>query len=131
MSGDVNGDGFADLVKRQDGDAFAYLFINKGTNTGWYEWQDSPIATTSIPIISDATGRDWGTRMLDLNADGFVDFLYGHGSTTAAYINNTDGSGWTEDIDWTPPYYFVDNNFFFFCALFFRGKGAGVVGTVV
>ncbi|OGZ43263.1 MAG: hypothetical protein A2719_01055 [Candidatus Ryanbacteria bacterium RIFCSPHIGHO2_01_FULL_45_22] len=110
---DVNGDGLADMVEKR-GTNPAKLYINKGDNTGWYNWSDSPQSTSSIPCISSiyAAGdvRDCGTRFIDVNGDGFADILYGQGSSTKAYINNGDYSGWTLNATWAPPKNFVNSS---------------------
>jgi len=98
---DANGDSFPDIVKGRSGDQAVYL--NNGDNT-WTE--DTGFA---IPMdLAASSGIDIGVRILDLNADGFQDWVYArYGSTglldDAVYINNGDNTGWTQDTSISVP----------------------------
>lgn len=90
---DINRDGFQDiLVSRTGVDKKVYL--NDGT--GWTE------STISLPVdFVDATGLDQGVRIVDLNADGFVDIIKSKSGTRQVYIG--DGDSWTPESSWTIP----------------------------
>ena len=56
---------------------------------------------------------DHGVRVADVDGDGLPDFVRGYTSggstTTAVFINNGDGTGWTQDTDYSVPLYFVNS----------------------
>ena len=100
---DVNGDGYADIVKSKDGTRAVYL----GNGSGW------KLSDLEFPTdILDSSGSDQGARLLDVNGDGLVDVIKSTdkgGSYRAAWINN--GSGWANSTIWVPPstFYFTQN----------------------
>ena len=53
----------------------------------------------SLPVLFCSTvGQDLGVRLADVNGDGLQDLLYGKGGEdNSVYINDGDGTGWTED----------------------------------
>ncbi|MEK9130773.1 MAG: SpvB/TcaC N-terminal domain-containing protein, partial [Patescibacteria group bacterium] len=93
---DVNGDNLPDVVKaRYGGDHAVYI------NNGDYTWtEDSAYA---IPFdFAGPVGQDMGVRVADMDGDGFLDLLYsrtggGGFAASALYLNNGDGTGWSED----------------------------------
>ncbi|MCF7860963.1 FG-GAP-like repeat-containing protein, partial [Candidatus Woesearchaeota archaeon] len=96
---DVNGDGLPDIIQR----AYGYgssAYINTGS--GW-----TSNSTWNPPIeFLNSDGDDKGTRVADVNGDGFPDFIqnaYGQGSS--AYMNT--GSGWVSNSSWVPPVEFI------------------------
>lgn len=99
---DVDGDGMQDIVRSRVSDGTA-VYINNGDGTGWT--QD---ASYTVPFyFASATGRDMGSRPVDVNSDGLTDVIFAryNGSTfdQAVYINNGDGTGWTQDTSYTVP----------------------------
>ena len=105
---DVNGDGFADLVKSHQLGATKKVYINNGDNTGWAE-----DANYSIPeYFLDTSAGDLGVRMADVNGDGLTDIVRGYqsGDIKKVYLNNGDGTGWTEDAGFSLPHYFIDSS---------------------
>ena len=99
---DVNGDNLPDVVKaRYGGDHAVYI------NNGDYTWtEDSAYA---IPFdFAGPVGQDMGVRVADMDGDGFLDLLYsrtggGGFAASALYLNNGDGTGWSEDTSVTIP----------------------------
>ena len=83
-AGDVNRDGFDDLVAGADGIGKVYLYL--GSTTG---------LTNSIPIIFQGSGSRFGFRTSgagDVNGDGFDDILVAAESDTASlYFGNASG----------------------------------------
>lgn len=101
---DLNADGRTDFVQAIDTTTNAWL----NTTTGWvlnnnYALQQ-PLAVSSTDVNTS------GGRFVDVNADGFVDYIYRkHGSTGTvqqdkAYLNKgTTGEGWIETSAWRVP----------------------------
>ncbi|MFA5946973.1 MAG: SpvB/TcaC N-terminal domain-containing protein [Patescibacteria group bacterium] len=94
---DVNGDGLTDLLQAVS--TTNEVYINKGNGTGW-------IKNTSyvIPATFLATGKDTGTRLLDINGDGLTDVFHSRLDSTGnpesnLYINRGGEEGWVEDTN--------------------------------
>ncbi len=105
---DMNGDGHQDLVYARylsgPGTVDDAVYLNNGDGTGWTE--DTTISVPQ-PFCNDG-GTDFGVRVLDVDGDGMQDIVYARsGFTPAVYINDGDGTGWTEDPGYTVPVYFV------------------------
>ncbi|MFA4846276.1 MAG: FG-GAP-like repeat-containing protein, partial [Patescibacteria group bacterium] len=112
---DVNGDGLQDVLFADSGTTDPKVYLNDGDGTGWSE-----DTSYSIPVrFLDATvGSDQGVRLFDVNGDGFDDFVYGESDdiydgdtsdTREVYVNDGDGTGWTQDTAYTLPANFADN----------------------
>ncbi len=103
---DVNGDGLSDLIhaKYSSSGLEQHVYIQNGAGTGWAE--DTGY---SFPRgFLSTTGKDTGVRMIDVNVDGLLDVLYARNDSSGTlqdelYINNGDGTGWTEDSSFTAP----------------------------
>ena len=102
---DVNGDGLIDILKAPTGPNH-YVYINDGDGTGWTE--DSNYVLNSNFISS--TGEDLGVRIFDVNGDSLPDIVVSkEGSTAIVYINDGDGTGWTQDSNYSVPVGFVSS----------------------
>ncbi|MCI0556347.1 MAG: FG-GAP-like repeat-containing protein, partial [Anaerolineae bacterium] len=101
---DVNGDGLVDLL------GGGSVYINDGDGTGW------TVDVNYILPINFATtlGLNNGAQVDDINGDGFADIIVSyyhsidHTQTKKVYINNGDGTGWTEDTSWNIPFFLVE-----------------------
>jgi RHS repeat-associated protein len=105
---DVNADGLVDLIEAYttSGPSYQSIYLNNGDETGWYEDTDY-----TLPVYFNQTNEDQGIRMFDINGDGLIDFTKAYLSsagvlTEGVYINNWDGTGWTEDTNYSLPVYF-------------------------
>lgn len=103
---DVDGDGFTDILKATDSSGSRAVYINDGDSTGWT--LDSNYV---IPFDLESSGSpDHSYRLMEVNGDGLIDVVraeYAGGTIyDNIYINNGDGTGWTEDTSWTVPIYF-------------------------
>lgn len=101
---DVNGDGLADLVQSVDiggaNDTYE-VYLNHGDGTGWHLDSNYSIP---VPFWSYGGIRMKVVRMADINGDGLPDLVQAGGSvTTSVFINNGDGTGWTEDTNYSLP----------------------------
>jgi len=79
---DLNADGLPDLVRRKDG--YVGSWINNGS--GWVAnntWQ-TPLYTAFV----EPNGRNSGTRIADVNGDGFEDLIRAYGPDRYSYISN-------------------------------------------
>ncbi len=112
---DVNGDGLQDFLFADSGTSDTAVYLNNADGTGW-----NADVSYVIPIrFLDAVAiGDQGVRLFDANGDGLDDFIYGesddiYDDDTAdvreVYINNNDGTGWTQDTTYTLPVNFADN----------------------
>ncbi len=89
---DVNGDGLGDLLDSST------VYLNDGDGTGW------SISSYSVPLsFTSAFEKDNGTRLADINGDGLLDMLTSLSTGAHFYINDGDGTGWTEDIRYSIP----------------------------
>jgi len=112
--GDINGDGYVDMVRyhKIDGDnPQIFKSVNLGGPNGFHvettRW-NPPVYFAIMPINGSQTPDrvDEGVRLADVNGDGLADLVQGYDvaqSTpyTAVYINN--GSQWVYDPTWTFP----------------------------
>jgi len=103
---DVNGDGLQDIVSSRYGYS-SYVYINDGDGTGWTLDEGY-----SVPItFTNGSGFDNAVNFFDVNGDNLVDLVYSHNNSgtidDAVYINNGDGTGWTEDVSISVPVGFV------------------------
>jgi len=95
--GDINKDGFDDLLKSNNGNR--YVFLNNGHGWASVSW--------SIPFdFIDSSGLDVGAQVVDVNGDGRADLLNASaGYDRHVYLNT--GSGWSLS-SWSIPFDFVD-----------------------
>ena len=103
---DVDGDGLADIVKSRDGQT-QEVYINNGDGTGW-----TLTSGYTVPVYFASTlPSDLAVRQMDVNGDGLTDLVYARyisGTLNqAVYINNGDGTGWTQDTTWSVPLGFI------------------------
>ncbi|MFA5188562.1 MAG: FG-GAP-like repeat-containing protein [Patescibacteria group bacterium] len=106
---DVNGDGLPDILRSQQGVSgnpdIRHVYINKGDGTGWAEDTNYTLPENFVTY----SGYDFGVRTADINGDGLEDIIRaqdgisGYPDIRHVYINNGDGTGWTEDTNYTIP----------------------------
>lgn len=105
---DVDGDGLPDIVKSRDGQA-QEVYINNGDGTGW-----TLASGYTVPVyFATSAPSDMGVRQMDVNGDSLTDLVYARyvsGTLSqAVYLNNGNGSGWTQDTSWTVPEGFLSS----------------------
>jgi YD repeat-containing protein len=106
---DVNGDGFADIVKAKETDGHTKVHLNNATTSGWTQvasttWQFPEYFTNGV--------GDLGVRIADINGDGLPDVLKGLSSSPVVnkvYINT--GTTWALDANWSLPTLFSDSGY--------------------
>ena len=111
---DVNGDGLPDMVHSEynhNHGTMKEVYINNGDGTGWTE----DVNYTDIPALfyDDGDNEYKGVEIADVNNDGLMDLInsYSDGvSVQSVYINNGDGTGWTEDVNYNIPVYFWEGS---------------------
>ncbi len=98
---DINGDGYADIIKANQSDGQKYVYLNNATTTGWTLQATS---TWAFPeFLSTGTSTDLGTRIADMNGDGLPDVLRSKdGSPPIDRVHLNTGSGWATST-WTVP----------------------------
>ena len=86
----------------------AAQFSYSTSTPGWTEDNN-----WTIPNYFVEGSNDFGTRLGDVNGDGLPDLLRAYsdvsGETRKIYMNDGDGTGWTEDTSWSLPIDFVSN----------------------
>jgi RHS repeat-associated protein len=110
--GDVNGDGWVDLVRHWEDCGHGIVlkpFINNRTN-GWYldhawDMPDGTQFTAQRGCPQYEYAEFLGVVFNDINADGYQDVIKSHGSDRRTYLNNAanGGTGWSRDSDWDLP----------------------------
>ncbi len=105
--GDVNGDGFQDLIQAYypGGSLVDNVYINNADGTGW-----TLDASIAVPQAFANGPGDAGVRIVDINADGLDDIVLAKDSAQAVYINNGDSTGWTQDTGWIMPVSFSNSS---------------------
>lgn len=77
------------------------------------KWTDAEGYTPQYPIFSNATG-DQGSRFVDLNGDGRLDFVYHLWTPNevfkGAYINNPELGNFISNVTFAPPIPIAANN---------------------
>jgi len=74
------------------------------SDSGWYK------SSSYIPpvLFSDNTHKDYGSRMLDVNNDGFIDIVQNDGTNNKVWINKN--GNWSLDGNWTIPVAITDGS---------------------
>ncbi len=109
---DVNGDGYSDYVQS--------LIDSSGAQQSLYlfdpETQTWNVETSySIPVAFNdrSSNTDEGVSLGEVNGDGLVDIIksrYDGSTQQAVYLNNGDGTGWTQDTGYSIPVYFWESS---------------------
>ena len=109
---DVNGDDLPDLVQAVD-DYSSAVWSQVWINTGSSWSLDSGY---SVPVGFTDRGLDIGTRIADINGDGYIDLIksYGgsessHYETDGVYLNDPASKTWVRASSYTIPMTFVVN----------------------
>lgn len=95
---DINGDGLADVIRRDE--TVNVVYLNNGSG-----WTQTPSWTVPVKLMD--SGDDQGVRLEDVNGDNLVDLIQRNASANAVYLNT--GSGWTLDSSWSVPHKIVDS----------------------
>jgi len=110
---DINNDGLPDIVHGQRFPATNPLhevFLNKGDGTGW---GNDVNANYNLPVeFGNASGGGTGAIMIDVNNDGLSDVVYGgywYVDVKKVYLNNGNGTGWTENPNFVLPITFANS----------------------
>ncbi|HXG29985.1 MAG TPA: FG-GAP-like repeat-containing protein [Nevskiales bacterium] len=82
---DINGDGLPDFVYGRAGNNKTYI------NTG-VGWSSAPDPKYQLPLSLYSGGNHRLGRLIDLNGDGLVDFVYSYYTTNRAFLNQPPGS---------------------------------------
>ena len=109
---DINGDGYADLFRSSQNntnfnpDYTKIVKINTTDANTIFEDVEMGIPAPFVEWYSQGTnsGTDSGTRLIDVNSDGFVDIVQGNTYTgeSGTYLNKADGTGWNSVSQGSP-----------------------------
>ena len=103
-AGDINGDGYQDLLMPNSGGIRHYSSVTGGAANGYYAYAQ---AIQELPVADGGgTNRNRYSRLGDLNEDGSDDFLYsypaksgfGDGGAVWVYLGR-DTDPWPSDAD--------------------------------
>jgi len=93
---DVNGDGHLDKilshVSSYTGPVFSKARLSDGQG-GWKSEEESAAYAPIYPIMNLETGKEMGSRFVDVNGDGLIDQLSGPYNRSGGVALNT-GTGW-------------------------------------
>ncbi len=107
---DVDGDGFSDIFFGSSSDS-PYTQISRADPAAKTWAVDS---SYTMPLtFNSGYANDQGVRLLDINGDGFPDFvqsLYGSTIYQKAYLFDPETQTWVEDRGISIPVYFDDQN---------------------
>jgi len=102
---DLNGDGLPDLASF-DEDHWDIWFNNKtgfnSSNVKWTAPKGGEIRSVAT-YISGQQSPDTVSSPMDINRDGYLDFLYADGSSTLSIQKNKNGAGFSSAQSWTLP----------------------------
>lgn len=93
---DVNNDGLADLVTKDDNQLNDIEGVLLNTGSGW-----TLESSWNIPGGLASGGDDTGQRLVDVNGDHLVDYIDGSSGGQDVYINNRNN--WALDTSWVLP----------------------------
>ncbi len=109
---DVNGDGYTDLIQAWNNVDYYYnsakgIYLYHPSSDNWQ--LDTSRSVPSDIWIARHDNNGWGdasTKVIDVNGDGLNDMVrndpYSSWGAQASYLNN--GSGWTANPSWNPPF---------------------------
>ncbi len=109
---DINGDNYVDIL-RSFSDAGSTVSQKAYINNQNLSWSE---ASTTIPEYFTYGSSDRGTRLADVNGDGYADIVRSYhndsgGTVVKVYINDrSDSITWTHDTDYSVPIYFTHDN---------------------
>ena len=105
---DINNDGLIDMIQASYvGGPIRSAYLNDGSG-----WSDAS-STWDLPLTVDFSfggwGKDMGTRIVDLNGDGWPDIIQSEESNVDNNALMNNGSGWTDvSSEWVAPVYTAD-----------------------
>lgn len=101
---DVNGDGLPDILFN------SATYLNTGN--GWFYTGNWSAPAPFVDIIND-NSYDLGTRLADVNGDGFIDIVRSHSDTNSGNVNeiylNNGVDRFNLISNWQLPNYFIDD----------------------
>ena len=106
---DVNGDGRVDLVVARDNERLIY----ENDGRGWTYSSAWQLPAGVKFVVTGANGErfDYGTRVADVNGDGYPDLLVGHPGQRAVYLNDRVSTWqWAGPGQWALPLDFVERS---------------------
>jgi len=90
--GDVNSDGFLDMIAIAQDEGGVTLYLGDGTGSGWVRQE-----STTLPT------KGWGNRVMfhDIDSDGFLDVIASMGEGPRVWLGNGKGE-WTSSSKGLP-----------------------------
>ncbi|WP_339379206.1 hypothetical protein [aff. Roholtiella sp. LEGE 12411] len=96
-AGDINGDGFDDLIIGVSGARSSYVVF--GTNSGFSASLDLSSLNGSNGFVINGIGSTSVSSAGDINGDGFDDLIIGTNSTKSSYVVFGTNSGFGDSLD--------------------------------
>jgi len=91
--GDINGDGFLDIVASASDQGGFEVYLGDGTGKNWKPWTDSGLPDLLHPEAGDEDNAGWANqvKLVDINKDGCLDVVASYYKGPRVWLGNCKG----------------------------------------